>query len=107
MDWKCWCLQWYCKGYNNVKDCLTKTKKVPDTKTIETSKTAIQVPLTVSRIMFFFFSGILSWTIYTKMSIPQPMMPFVYGELVQVSHSLYSGFIKQEVIEEAITTSSY
>lgn len=41
------------------------------------------------------------------MSIPQPMMPFVYGELVQVSHSLYSGFIKQEVIEEAMTTSSY
>ena len=35
------------------------------------------------------------------------MMPFVYGELVQVSHSLYSGFIKQEVIEEAMTTSSY
>ena len=91
--------------YNNVKDCLTKTKKLPDT--IETLKTAIQVPLIVSKIMFFFFSGILSWPIYTKMSIPQSMMPFVYGELVQVSHSLYSGFINQEVTEEANTTSSY
>ena len=33
------------------------------------------------------------------------MMPFVYCELVQVFHSLYSRFLKQEVIEDANTSS--
>ena len=31
-------------------------------------------------------------------------MPFVYGELIQVLHSLYSRFIKLKIIEEANTT---
>ena len=34
-------------------------------------------------------------------------MPFVYCELVQVFHSLYSGFLKQEVIEDANTSSKF
>ena len=29
------------------------------------------------------------------------MMPFVYRELVQVFHSLYSRFLKQAIIEDA------
>ena len=32
-------------------------------------------------------------------------MPFVYRELVQVFHSLYSHFLKQEVIEDGNTSS--
>ena len=41
-----------------------------------------------------------------KFQSPQPMIPFVY-ELVQVLDCLYSRFIKQEVIEEINTPSSY
>ena len=91
--------------YNNVKDYLAKTKKLPDTKTVETLKTAIQDPLTVPKIMFFSSASSLVEPYLRKFQSPQPMMPFVYGELIQVLHPLYSRFIKQEVIEEANTTS--
>ena len=46
--------------YDSVKDYLGKTKKLPDTKTVETLKTVIQDPLTVPKIKFFFICGILS-----------------------------------------------
>ena len=82
--------------YNNVKDYLAKTKKLPDTKAVETLKTAIQDPLTVPKIMFFSPVAFLVEPYFRKFQSPQPMMPFVYGELIQVLHLLYSRFIKRK-----------
>ena len=91
--------------YNIVKDYLAKTKKLPDTKTVETIKTGIQDPLTVPKIMVFSSVASLVEPYLRKVPSPQPMVPFVYGELIQVLPSLYSRFIKAEIIEEVNTTS--
>ena len=40
-----------------------------------------------------------------KFQLPKPMISFVYQKLVQVFHSLYSRFLKQEVMEDANTSS--
>ena len=54
-----------------------------------------------------FFSSVASLVeLYLwKFQSSKPMMSFVYRELVQVFHSLYSQFLKQEVIEDANTSS--
>ena len=87
--------------YNNIKEYLVKTKKLPGTKTVDTLKTAVKDPLTVPKIMFFPSVASLVEPFLQKFQSSKPMLPFVYRELVQVSHSLYSQFLKQEVIEDA------
>ena len=54
------------EDYNNVKEYLAKTRKLPDTKLIETFKTAIQDPVTVPDI----FSSVVS--------LVEPMRAFMY-----------------------------
>ena len=39
--------------YNNIREYLAKTKKLPATKTVDTLKTAVKDPLTVPKVMFF------------------------------------------------------
>ena len=70
--------------YNNVNEYLAKTKKLPET--IE----AIEDPLTVQKIIFFSSVTSIVKLDLQKFQSPQPIMPLVYGELVQV---LYSFFI--------------
>lgn len=65
---------------------------------------AIQDSLTVPK--FVLFSMVFLIELYPrKFQSPQPVMSFVYSEMVQVLHSLYSAFIKQEVNEETNGTS--
>ena len=60
---------------------------------------------TVPKITFFSSVASLVQLDLQKFQPSKPMMPFVYRELGQVFHSLYSQFLKQEVIEDANTSS--
>ena len=84
---------------------MVKTKKFPCTKTVYTLKTAVTDPLTVPKIMFFSSVAPLVEMNLQKFQLSKPMISFVYQELVQVFHSLYSRFLKQEVMEDANTSS--
>ena len=92
--------------YNNsIKEYLVKTKKLPGTKTVDTLKTAVKDPLIVPEIMFLSSVACLVELYLRKFQSSKPMMLFVYRELIQVFQSLYSRFLKQEVIEDANTSS--
>ena len=91
--------------YNSMKEYLVKTEKLPGTKTVDTLKTAVKDLLTVPKIMFFPSVASLAEMYLRKFQSLKPMMPFLYRELVQVFHSLYPWFLKQEVIEDANTSS--
>lgn len=54
------------EDYNSVKEYLAKARKLPDTKLIETFKTAIQDPVTVPDI----FSSVVS--------LVEPRRAFMY-----------------------------
>ena len=86
------------KLYNSIK-------KLPGTKTVDTLKTAVKDPLTVPKIMFFSSVASKVELHLRKFQSSKPVMLFVYHELVQVVHSLYLQFLKQEVIEDANTSS--
>ena len=84
---------------------MVRTKKLPGTKTVDTLKTAVKDPLTVPKIMFFSSVASLVEPYLRKFQSSKPVMPFVYRKPVQVFHSLYSRFLKQEVIEDPNTSS--
>ena len=86
---------------------MVKTKKLSGTKTVDTLKTAVKDPLTVPKIMFFSSVASLVESYLWNFQSSIPMMPFVYRELVQGFRSLYSEFLKQEVIEDANTSSKF
>ena len=62
---------------------------------------AVKDPLKVPKIMVCSSVASLVELYLRKFQSSKPMMPFVYRELVQVFHSSYSRFLKQEVIEDA------
>ena len=85
-------------GYSDIH---FHTFQLPGTKTGDIFKMAVKDPLKVSKIMFCSSVASLVELYLRKFQSSKPMMPFVYRELVQVFHSLYSQFLKQEVIEDA------